>query len=219
MERIPFQVVTRTWVRAGLAALLGLAVGCVGLDTFLVHTDDRPTGVVCQVVTTWQNTVMFSPDQVHGGTPVPGITGRLYLFGPEISTPLVGDGGVMVDLYDDAPKAQGGQPVMLEEWRLDADTLKKLLRRDPIGWGYTLFLPWGTYRPEIRQVHLVLRYNPAKGTPIFSSESPLLLVHDPATEPSAAHRPPTPAPSQAARTMPPVMQSAATTGAGFAAAR
>ncbi len=216
MERIPFQVVSRGLYAAGLSLVLILSVGCVGLDVFTVHTDDRPTGTVCQLVATWQDKVMFSPDPVHGGKPTPGIVGRLYLFGEEIGTPLVGDGSVVVDLYDDGPKADGGEPVMLEEWRLDAVTLKKLLRHDPIGWGYTLFMPWGSYRPDIAQVHLVLRYSPAKGTPIFSPESPVLLVHDPSSEPVVAvHHPPTAKDNRQTSVTP----AAATSTAGFASVR
>src|SRR5262249_41445546 len=60
-------------------------------------------------------------------------------------------------------------------WRIDQDTLQRLLRRDMIGWGYTLFLPWGTYKPEITQVHLKVRYEPAHGTPVYSESSSMTL--------------------------------------------
>src|SRR5581483_612242 len=56
----------------------------------------------------------------------------------------------------------------LEEWRIDSDTLKRLGKRDMLGWGYTLFLPWSTYRPDVGQVRMKLAYVPVKGTPIFS---------------------------------------------------
>jgi hypothetical protein len=130
---------------------------------------------VCQVVATWTPEVLFSPDPTKRGAPTPGIAGRVYLFGPEVKTPLVGNGSLVVDLYDDAPLAQGKPPVQLEQWRFDKDTLKNLCRKDAIGWGYTIFLPWGTYRPDITQVHLQVHYDVPGAMPLYSPNSPMAL--------------------------------------------
>ena len=91
----------------------------------------------------------------------------MYLFGDGSDCPLIGDGCVVLDLYDDTHPA-GNNPIPLEEWRIDRATLKRLLRRDAVGWGYTLFLPWGTYKPDITQVQLRLRYEPVNGTPLYA---------------------------------------------------
>jgi hypothetical protein len=148
-----------------------LAGGCAPLDSFVGSGDAPPLAPVHQVVATWHNEVVFAPDPVHGGVQSPGLAGRLYLFGPEIKEPLGGDGSVVVDLFDDS----GPKPVMLEEFRLDPDSLRKLQRKDMIGWGYTLFLPWGTYKPEIKQIHMRLCYQPAKGAPLYSESSRMAL--------------------------------------------
>jgi hypothetical protein len=148
--------------------------GCVILPK-TDKEDPMPHGQVCQIVATWNHQVAFVPDPVHGGAEAPGLAGRLYLFGPEISFPLIDDGSVVVDLYDDTKPAGEGQPIPLEEWRLDPATLKRLAKRDMIGWGYTLFLPWGTYKPEISQVHLKVRYVTAKGNPFFAESGPMTL--------------------------------------------
>src|SRR5208337_2466794 len=108
---------------------------------------------------------------------LPGLAGRLYLFGPNIDYPLAGDGRLTVDLFNDEPEA-GKEPKLLEQWRIDKDTLKRLLKKDTIGWGYTLFLPWGTYKPEITHVHLRLRYDPAHGTPIFHQTEGFMLISE-----------------------------------------
>jgi len=138
---------------------------------------DRPTGAICQVAATWKNDVLFTPDPTHGGNPIPGLAGRLYLFGPEMGTPLIGDGTLIVDLFDEAnpKKDDNGNPTPLEEWRIDKETLRRLERRDVVGWGYTLFLPWATYKPEITQVHLKVCYQPAKGMPYYAYSSPMTL--------------------------------------------
>jgi hypothetical protein len=125
------------------------------------------------VVATWNPQVVFTPDPVHAGEPTPGLVGRVYLFGEEIDYPEVGDGSIVVDLYDETSGAAAKASVPLEEWRIDKVTLKRLKRRDAIGWGYTLFLPWATYKPEITTVRLRLRYVPTKGTPLYAESAPL----------------------------------------------
>jgi hypothetical protein len=155
-------------------ALLALPAGCASGPPFTAGSEPPP---VAQVSAIWQKQVHYAADPTHSGAQTPGLAGRLYLFGTELSQPLVGDGSLTVVLYDDAPPA-GGQPKQLEAWNLDKDTLKRLVRRDVIGDGYTLFLPWGTYRPDITQVHLVVCYAPQKGSPVYSQGEPLLLTRD-----------------------------------------
>jgi hypothetical protein len=174
---------------AGLACVLAaaLAAGCVSTGSFLHSGGCTPA---CQAVATWSNQVAFAADPTRGGVPAPGVAGRLYLFGPTIDFPQVGDGGALIDLYDESAVAQGGQAVHLERWNIDPDTLKRLLKRDAIGWGYTLFLPWGTYKPEITQVRLKVCYTPAKGTPLYAEGSTMTLTHDGTPVAGAAPRPP-----------------------------
>jgi hypothetical protein len=120
---------------------------------------------------TWQNRVVFTPDPARGGISAPGLTGRLYIFGKQWGFPITGDGSLIVDLFDESKSGS----VMQEQWRIDPDTLKRLLKRDFLGWGYTLFLPWGRYRPETNKVRLRLCYQPPKGAPLYT-ESVITLA-------------------------------------------
>ena len=142
------------------------------------------------MIATWNHEVVVTPDPAHNGAPTPGIAGRIYLFAQEVGIPLIGDGTVTVDLYDDSPKAAGKPPVLIEEWRLDKDTLHRLARKDVVGWGYTVFLPWGTYKPDTTQVHMTVCYKPAKGTPLYASASPLNLDHSACATLLASAKPP-----------------------------
>jgi hypothetical protein len=141
-----------------------------------------PTGPVCRVVARWETRLVETPDVVNGGVPLRGLAGRVYLLGPdlpsgEVSPSVSGDGEVIVDLYDDRPRAVGGEPVALERWQFPPDVLTKLLRKDIFGWGYTLFLPWGkTYRPDITQVHLRVRYVPPGAAPLYFVSSTINLT-------------------------------------------
>jgi hypothetical protein len=136
-----------------------------------------PEGAPAQVLTTWEPQVVWAPDPVHNGTPSPTLVGRVYLFGPDLGFPMTGDGSLAVELY---AGAQSGEPAALvETWNIDAESLKKFLRRDAIGWGYTLNLPWGSYRPELTRVRLKVRYEPSGegAKPLYAEGSPFTLDH------------------------------------------
>jgi hypothetical protein len=135
-----------------------------------------PTGDVKRIVTTWEKQIHLVKDPLKGGQVYPALAGHMYLFGSEISYPLKGDGKVLVSLYDDRPLAMGGQPVALEGWCYDKDTLNRLMTRDFFGWNYTLILPLSSYRPDLQCVHLEVRYLPEKGSqPLFSPGSTMTL--------------------------------------------
>ncbi len=162
----------------GFAALLGLLFlsGCVH-DGKLVHWAMKaPTAKVTQVVSTWNREVVFLPDIVHGGASAPGLVGRMYLFGGEdVGCPLLGDGALTVILYDDSDVPHGGESKQLEAWHYKNPELKLLLKRDIVGWGYSMFLPWSTYRPDLTSIHFKLCYQPAKGLPIYKDSGPITL--------------------------------------------
>jgi hypothetical protein len=103
------------------------------------------------------------------------LAGRLYLFGENKGVPVAGDGSVVIDLFDPSRSDGQGSTVPVEEWRIDPETLKRLLRRDAIGWGYTLFLPWSTYRSDFTKLQLRARFESAKGVPIYSEGSLVTL--------------------------------------------
>jgi hypothetical protein len=170
-----------------LLGALPLAGGCVTLfGKELGPNDPPPPGQVFQTLALWQPEVRFAADPTRNGAMIPGLAGRVYLFGPDIAFPLTGDGGMIIDLYDES----SGQPVQLEQWRFDPETLHRLLRRDIVGWGYTLFLPWSTYKPEISKVHMKLRYDPAHGSPLFAESSPMTLNRPGSTMPTVTQTSP-----------------------------
>ncbi len=161
---------------------LVLLSGCVTFDPFQGPPESPPSGAPCRVVVTWRQEVYFTPDPTRGGEPIPGIVGRLYLFGKDMGHPLGTSGSVIVDLYECHPSSPS-QPILLEEWRIDKETLARLMQRDGIGWGYTLFLPWSTYRPDRRHVQLRTRFEPEGGVPLYADIAPLQL-RDESTKPT-----------------------------------
>jgi hypothetical protein len=155
--------------------------GCVLPEKFHFMSEP-PCPPVCQIGAAWNNQVQYAADTTRDGTPTAGIAGRIYLFGAVADYPFIGDGSVVVDLFDDTIRA--GEPAIpggkkIEEWRFDPTTLKRLAKKDVVGDGYTLFLPWGTYAGDIRKVHLVTRYEPAHGAPVYAAPNALSVEHTP----------------------------------------
>jgi hypothetical protein len=162
--------VCRRWAMV-IAPMLALVCGCVAIDTYPVG----PTaGVPCQVVATWQPQVYTTHDPAHNGADTPTLVGRVYLFGPEIKYSMAAEGALVVDLYDGTAAAVPGA-APLEEFRYDSVTLSKLLRRDAIGWGYTVPFMWSTFRPDVTRVQMKVRFEPAKGTPLYAENAAMAI--------------------------------------------
>jgi hypothetical protein len=151
-----------------------LSAGCVTNQPWLANKDVAAPAV-CEAQVLWDARVQITQDVMNGGRPLPGLAGRLYLFGSELGMPVKGDGTVAVDLYDVSKAQPGIEPKRLERWQFDPISLNKLLRKDKIGWGYTLFLPSGTLTPEITRVQLKLCYTPSKGTPLYPEPTTISL--------------------------------------------
>ena len=177
MEPLAMEKIARMRIlRSALCVLAFCLAGCVSTGSFLHLGGAMPCPEPCRIVAVWNPGVVFTPDPVHNGTPNPGLAGRIYMFGPEIGYPMIGNGSLVVQLFEDTKTAADKEGQPLEEWRFDPETLKQLERRDAIGAGYTVFLPWASYKPEITQVHLKVCYQPPKAFPIYAVGAPITLV-------------------------------------------
>lgn len=156
--------------------LAALAAGCVTSSSWLSPDDDtlppKPSQA-CQVVAVWQNSVAFASDPAHGGNPAPGFAGRVYLFGPNIDFPRTAEGGLVVDMIDETTQP----PRWLERWNVDSENLQRLVKKDYIGWGYTVFLPSKELRPEMTKIRLRTAFQAPKGTPVYG-ENVITLAQD-----------------------------------------
>ena len=121
----------------------------------------------------WENHVMTAADTQNGGRPLPGIAGRLYLFGENVGYPLRSGGTVTVVMHE---VKKDGSLKQLADWTIDPVTLQRLGRKDMVGWGYTLFLPWESHNPEIRRVQLQAKFTQDGSTnPLFTPASTVTL--------------------------------------------
>ena len=165
-----------------LAPLLLWSSGCETLRPSKPVAALPPTGQPGEVMATWNPNVVFAPDPTNRGRSTPALTGRVHLIDKDTEAMIVGDGSMIVSLYDEHPQVgQDGDPVPLEVWKITPECLKLSARRDQVGWGYSLALPWSTYRPDIGSVRLLVRYQPASegkgGMPIYR-DCPLMTLQN-----------------------------------------
>jgi hypothetical protein len=170
-----------SWGKGVSLALAGLALatGCESLEKYsakegfnmgFLKKKEPPV----QIVSTWKPEVIFVPDPANQGNPNPGLAGRIYLFQSDLGKSTTCEGKLDIDLYD-LGVVNGGAPVHLERWEYDSASLAKLIRKDPIGDGYTVFLPWGSYRSDIQKIQLKLRFDHGGSFPIYADTGPITL--------------------------------------------
>ncbi len=169
------------WCRGTTLALAAasLSLGCEALEKHsakegfnmgFLKKKEPPV----QIVSTWKPEVVFVPDPANQGRPNPGLAGRVYLFQQDLGTSATWDGKLEIDLFD-LGVAQGATPVHLERWEYDASSLSKLVRKDPIGDGYTLFLPWATYREDVQKIQLKLKFDHGGTFPLYGDTGTITL--------------------------------------------
>lgn len=178
------------WMRSGLlGVLLSGLCGCASTE-FCTNCCNCcwpaasviPHGEVKQVMALWADGLVVQADPFRNGIRTPGFSARVHLFGKDLGEPLAADGTLMVQLYDTTHPTSGMQPP-LEVWNIDEANLEQLGKKAGLGWGYNLWVPWTTYRPEIHRVSLVVKYQPHRGIPAFSGHSELTVNDGSAVRP------------------------------------
>jgi hypothetical protein len=135
---------------------------------------------------------MLAPDTLHGGSLNEGIVGRVYLVTPDSKTshdssgvpkeifgvPFITSGSLQVDLFDHTPRGNDEEPKAIERWIFDAETLSKFEKTDTFGPGYSLFLPWSRYGPDITKILMQAQFTPSDGRePLFCQSGVIAIDH------------------------------------------
>lgn len=191
MDRIPFNPRYAKTIRRILGFccvgwLLAAGAGCALLEQCGCTKPKEGPEPVERVDLFFQPYVRYVDDTQRPGVQLPGLAGRVWLYADGGKKPVAGRGTIEAEMYDMTPLASDGQAVKVAEWKFDARSLKMLKQEDKIGLGYTLFLPWETYHPEVKKVQLCLVYVDEKGAQHIASPTTLALRAN--EEPIQVHR-------------------------------
>lgn len=162
------------WTLCGL--LIAGAAGCTQfqslctskwIDTHWVDTAGGETGY--ELFTMWNNQIHVTQDTENGFRPLPGLAGRFLIFRKGSDQAADAAGEVLVMIHDMSKPAPGVAPPLLTHCRFDPIALKQLKRKQKDGDGYTLFIPWENYRPDLTTVQIQLIFYPKGGQPIHAT--------------------------------------------------
>ncbi len=170
-----------------------LAAGCAQLPTHgmfeTISHREKPNCGVSQVIMIWDNRIRLANDTEHGGTPYPVLAGRMFLFNEATKQPLTVTGDVICDIYNATNPNPTGDDAKPYRVTLTKDKLPLLLRKDMVGEGFTIVLPWFSYRPDITKVKLQLQFKPENGSPVYADPALLTLKTEaPPPPPQVTHR-------------------------------
>lgn len=157
-------------------ALTLTAVGCRTTESHLrASAAPRTDGPISRVVVLWSEAVLRQ-DNVPV---VQGFAGKVYFFGPDSSQPISAPGKFTIYAYDDTKVAEAGgekkdaKPDRV--WEIKESDLQGLLKKDAIGWCYSLWLPYDQPASKERRCTLILSFVPERGHRVLS-ESALVTL-------------------------------------------
>ncbi len=182
VERLQQRQISRRTVLAGLAAAACSPLGCFAIGKPFAKKEETKPAPQGRLVSTWDKKVVYAPDPFRGGAISPGIVGRVYLFGPDVTVPYIGDGSLKIDIWDSTPRGPHTGPIFTDFVAFDAGALKAFAKKDFVGDGYTIFCPWASYRPDIAQIYIILCYTTAAGVELFHQSGTFAINHSDTSE-------------------------------------
>lgn len=115
-----------------------------------------------------------------------GIAVKVYLAGPASQQPVVGAGSFRFFAYPDSSAAESRiEPGRV--WDFTPSETAQSLHKDPIGWAYSFWLPWGEPIGPEERLSLRASFVPAAGQPVISPAS-LVVLPDSERGASASRR-------------------------------
>jgi hypothetical protein len=164
-------------------ALACLSTGCETTSQWFSATGGsaKPSGPPQHMEAMWRKGVEWLPDPTKNNQPGPVLECRLYFWaGEDVKYTSAVDGKLTVDLFDDSGRTAGQPSKQLERWVFENDALKNLLQKDAwLGQGYTVGLPWPSYRSDIKEVHLTMKFEPKEGGQPISTSSGIMTLGGP----------------------------------------
>jgi len=119
----------------------------------------------------WESKLRYQPDSPPTNC---AVAGRVRFFSEEKETPQEANGHVTIQLFDQTSPGDEKAPP-LEEWSIDATTVKFFLAANTSSPEYAFVLPWSTYKPEITQVRMEVKYEPKAGQSVTAKSDVLTL--------------------------------------------
>ncbi len=164
-----------------LGAVMLVEGGCRTVPIASRESPAKPAATaISKVVVLWTEAVLRA-----NNLPVAqGFAAKVYLFGPDSREPVTTPGKFTIYAYDETAtgeqvkEAAGSQPD--RSWEFQESELRGLLKKDAIGWSYSIWVAYGPPTGSERRVTLRLSFTPDNERQVLSESS---LVTLPAVNP------------------------------------
>jgi hypothetical protein len=110
------------------------------------------------------------------------VAGRVRLFLTEKGKPQETDGSLTVMLYDCSPDSGLAEPLRIQEWHFEGELLKYFHAENDADSEYSFVLPWNTYKKDMTNVRIDVKYEPKTGSALTTKGEVLTLDHSEMTE-------------------------------------
>ena len=167
-------------------AVMFITFGCSTVQKIGGSSASKPpVGSVSKVAVLWSEAVLR-----ENGLPVAqGFAGKVYLFGPDSRAPVTAPGKFTIFAYDETSTREVGTQQESSKpdrsWEFNESELRSLLKKDAIGWSYSLWAPYGPPTGSERRVTLRIGFTPESGRQVLS-ESALITL--PTVGPAGSNR-------------------------------
>jgi hypothetical protein len=135
--------------------------------------EERTTGKQgeARIEANWESKLRYQADSLPTNC---AVAGRVRFFREDKEASQEADGKVIIQLYDQTSPSSNELPP-LEEWTIDAATVKFFLAANTSSPEYAFVLPWSTYTAEITQVRMEMKYEPKVGKTLSAKSDVLTL--------------------------------------------
>ena len=132
-----------------------------------------PPGPPTQVVAVWEPAVKHSADK---DAPERGFGGRVFFYDQSMKKPVKVKGNVVVYAFDEEGRREDDNEPS-RSYIFEEKDVKKLYSKSKLGPAYSFWVPWDAEGPngDVKKVSLIVRYVPAVGSSVVSSQALVYL--------------------------------------------
>ena len=157
-----------------VCVVLATAAGCTSLklqkpDMWPFNTKDQP-GSPSRIVATWTDTVLYQSNQ----TPMRGFGGRLLFYADEKDEPIKVNGTLTVYVFDGTNRdSNNDRPD--RKYVFAKEQLQSHYSKSKFGHSYSVWIPWDEAGGEQKEMSLIARFAPAKGSVLVGEQVKQIL--------------------------------------------
>jgi hypothetical protein len=155
--------------------LLTVLTGCTSMslkkpDVWPLNISDNTPGMPSMVIANFSDTLMYQGSE----TPVRGFGGRVLFYTKEKKDPIKVEGSMVVYAFDENNRdANNNKPD--RKFVFTKDQLEKHYSKSKLGHSYSVWLPWDEAGGNKKDISLIVRFMPEKGSVVVSEQTKLLL--------------------------------------------